>query len=322
METFLGLYRILVAVSAAALLLGLVLIVKNVPQLEKSKKHLFILAIVNFVSMMSFLFNLEKGYESSWSEAIVFINALILLLNMTVGYFVYVSLVKPQESFAQQIKSLFLISFISICIYTITYYISDSQGSLLNQSNSSFIYIYGYSLLLYSFGSLYPAVRSGIDLIKSGIREKKIRFLLVLNGVTNTVGLVFFTLQIPNKETAVISNIVFNLLFSYYIAYYFLSIFFESKQSSTRRKEVKSTEAFSWEELSKHLNYWEELKDYLQDYSPEVIDEVNELDLTSNEKIHLTLKKLNIKAKDIATAMNISVKAVEMNRYRIKKKLD
>lgn len=322
METFLGLYRILVAVSAAALLLGLVLIVKNVPQLEKSKKHLFILAIVNFVSMMSFLFNLEKGYETSWSEAIVFINALILLLNMTVGYFVYVAMVKPQESFAQQIKSLFLISFISICIYTITYYISNSHGSLLNQKNSSFTYIYGYSLLLYAFGSLYPAAKSGIDLLKSGVREKKIRFLLILNGITNTVGLIFFTLQIPNKEIAVILNIVFNLLFSYYIAYYFLSIFFESKKNNSHRNAIKSTEAFSWEELSKHLNYWEELKDYLQSYSPEVINEVSNLDLTSNEKIHLTLKKLDIKAKDIATAMNISVKAVEMNRYRIKKKLD
>jgi len=48
---------------------------------------------------------------------------------------------------------------------------------------------------------------------------------------------------------------------------------------------------------------------------------VDLLPLSELEKTHLVLKKLNIKAKDIAEAMNVSVKAIEMNRYRINVKL-
>jgi len=63
------------------------------------------------------------------------------------------------------------------------------------------------------------------------------------------------------------------------------------------------------------------LKNYLNVFYPDIINEVDLLPLSELEKTHLVLKKLNIKAKDIADAMNVSVKAIEMNRYRINVKL-
>lgn len=323
METFFGLYRILVAVSAATLLLGLILLAGQLRHLGAAKKHLYIMAVVNLISMMAFLFHIRSGYQGTWNEVVLFLEITILVLNLILGYYAFKALHANEKSFGNQIQSLFLVSFISICTYVIIYYIMESKGGIYNKQNPSFPWIYSMSILLMAFGSIYPALISSFRLFKVEKEIKMIYILLVLNGLNNLVGLVFFLGEFPTKQIGVIANIICNLLFAYYMAYYFLSEFFELRRNADtldKKTELKSTN-FSWEELSKHLNYWSEFQDYLTKFYPELIQDINNLPLTENEKIHLALKKLNIKAKDIANAMNVSVKAIEMNRYRIKQKL-
>ena len=321
METFLGLYRILVAVSAAALMLGLVLLFKTLKELNNSKKHLYILAVVNVVSMLTFLFNFNNGYTSGWKEVIIFLESVVLVLNLIMGYFVYQSWEKPSVPFSKQIMTLFLVCFLSVCVYVTTYYATNSTGPIFDKNNTAFISIYSLSLFLYLFGSLVPAIKVVKQVLIDKQPLKMILLIVVINGLNNTVGLIFFVGEIPNKQTGIVLNIFFNLLFAYTMAYFFLSEYFNRRKSTSNQQYARPS-AFSWDNMRSHLNYWGELKDYLNDYYPEIIDEVDPLPLTELEKTHLVLKKLNIKAKDIANAMNVSVKAIEMNRYRIKRKLE
>jgi len=319
-ETFLGLYRILIAVSAGVLILGLLLLFKKIKDLDNSKKHLYILAVVNVISMLTFLFNIKNEYNNAWKEVVIFLNSAILVLNLTIGYFVYQSWNTPKLLFSKQIMKLFLISFLSICFIVIMYYSTGSKGSILDKSNNSFIGIYSFSILLYGIGSFIPAARVLKKSFRNNIKIPLILLLILLNGLNNSAGLIFYTLEIPNKESGVMINIIFNLLFAYAIGYYFLLEYFEG------RKQIKvalsdSKISFSWESMRLHLNYWGELKNYLNVFYPDIINEVDLLPLSELEKTHLVLKKLNIKAKDIAGAMNVSVKAIEMNRYRINVKL-
>lgn len=316
-----SLYRILIGVSAAALLLGLVLLAKKLSHLESYKKLLYIMAVANLISMLMFLFNLRLGYETSWKEAIVFLETTVLVMNLVIAFFIVRPLERLSGNFFISVKRLFPTVFISVVIYLTVYYVFGSKGSILNKSNDSYELIFSFSVLLYAFGSMYPAIKS----VKTFISIKSNRYaalLLILNGLNNTIGLLFFTTDFPNKETAILLNIVFNVIFAYYMAFYFLSIYFDPK-SNKKTDPVKSTkDFFSWAELKTRLNYWGEVKTYLQEFYPEMVEETEELDLTELEKIHYTLKQLNIKAKDIASAMNVSVKAVEMSRYRIKRKLE
>ena len=315
-----GLYRVLIAVSAGALILGLLLLFKKLKDLDNSKKHLYILAVVNVISMLTFLFNFGNLYDSVWKEAVIFLDSAVLVLNLTMGYFVYQSWIKPELLFPKQIMKLFLVSFLSICLIVIMYYSTSGAGAILDKSNSAFIGIYGLSILLFFFGSLVPAARVLKSSFKDKVKIPQVLLLILLNGLNNTAGLIFFTLEIPNKQVGIIINIIFNLLFAYTIGYYFLSEYFEGKRQ-IKAIQSNSTSSFSWESMRQHLTYWGELKDYLKIYYPDIIKEVDVLPLSELEKIHLVLKKLNIKAKDIADAMNVSVKAIEMNRYRINVKL-
>lgn len=316
-----SLYRILIGVSAAALLLGLILLAKKLSHLESYKKLLYIMAVANLISMLMFLFNLRLGYETSWKEAIVFLETTVLVLNLVIAFFIVRPLERLSGNFFIAVKRLFPTVFISVVIYLTVYYVFGSNGSILNKSNDSYELIFSFSVLLYGFGSLYPAIKSVNTFIS--IKSKRYAaLLLILNGLNNTIGLLFFTTDFPNKETAILLNILFNVIFAYYMAFYFLSIYFDPK-SNKKTDPVKSTkDFFSWAELKTRLNYWGEVKTYLQEFYPDLVEEVEELDLTELEKIHYTLKQLNIKAKDIASAMNVSVKAVEMSRYRIKRKLE
>lgn len=316
-----SLYRILIGVSAAALLLGLILLAKKLSRLESYKKLLYIMAVANLISMLMFLFNLRLGLDTSWKEAIVFLETTVLVLNLVIAFFIVKPLEDHSGDFFQSVRRLFPTVFVSVVIYLTVYYLLESTGSIWNKKNESYFLIYGFSIVLYLFGSLYPAIR----IIKTFIASKQKRYaslLLILNGLNNTIGLLFFTMEIPNKEIAILLNIIFNVIFSYYMAFYFLSVYFDPKSGNHKELIQGSKELFSWAELKNRLNYWGEVKTYLNEFYPEVIQQVDELDLTELEKIHYALKQINIKAKDIASAMNVSVKAVEMSRYRIKRKLE
>ncbi|GAA0875178.1 hypothetical protein GCM10009118_15860 [Wandonia haliotis] len=321
MDGFISLYKILTGVSAAALLMGLILLFRSFKDLENSKKHLYILAIVNLISMLAFLFRVKAGYNTQWHEVVVLFDSSILVFNLIMGYFVY-SALRTKQSFYKQIQYLFLSSFLAICILSFIYFLSGSTGQLLDNKSSSFLYVYPFTLILYLFGSLYPGIMAIFRINNSSKENKNILVLLILNGLNNSIGLLLFSNKLPTPKIAIALNIIFNLVFAYYMAYYFLSVYFVSSKKNEQNKEKNFSETFSWNELKKHLTYWGEVKIYLMNYFPELIQEVDALELTELEKIHLTLKRLNIKAKDIASTMNVSVKAIEMNRYRIRKKLN
>lgn len=308
------------ALSAATLILGLVLLFKKINALNNSKKHLYILAVMNVISILTFLFNYHKGYYGSWKEVVLFLDSIVLVLNMIMGYFVFHSWKNPESIFSKQIMRLFLISFLSVCILVILYSSSGNDGPLLDPSNDSFIGTYTLAFLLFIIGSLIPMISIIISTINKKHRLSWILVLILLNGLNNTAGLVFFKLEFPTKQFGIITNIIFNLLFAYAMAYYFLSQYFEERNTDKNINDITPS-SFSWEKMKQHLNYWGELKSYVNNYYPDLINEVDSLPLSELEKTHLVLKKLNIKAKDIANAMNVSVKAIEMNRYRINVKL-
>lgn len=323
MEQLISLYRILISVSAAALLLGLILISGRFGQLKTSQKQLYLLAGFNLVSMVVFLFGFRELYQTKWKELILFIETLVLVLNLICAYFIEQAVNNREVSFANQIKQLFLVSFLSICTYFSVYYIMGGNGSLLNKDNEAFPWIYGISLLLFIAGSVYPTLLATKHLLNKTVKEERyVSLLVAVNGLNNLIGLVFFILEFPNKSSSVVLNIVSNLVFGYLLAYYFLSRYFIAKPE-TKLEEVKPTkdEEFSWASLSQHLSYWNDTRTYLLKVYPDLVTEIDALPLSDLEKIHLALKNLNIKTKDIAIAMAVSVRAVEMQRYRIKKKL-
>lgn len=321
MDQLISLYRILISVSAGALFFGLILMSGRFVLLRNSQKQLFILAVVNLLSMALFLFGFRALYDTDWRELILFIETLVLVLNMIVAYFIQRSVSEPDTSFAQQVKQLFLISFVSVCVYFSVYYLTGGQGSLLDKQNSAFVWIYGLTMLLFVGGSLLPgvnAMRNFMD--RSKAIDKRVSMLLIINAINNLVGLGLFIPELPNKSISVVLNIASNLLFGYMLAYYFLSEFFTVKPLKPT-EEPHQLQDFNWTELSEKLSYWNDAKAYLLKFYPDLVDEVDAESLSDLEKTHYALKRLNIKTKDIANAMSVSVRAVEMQRYRIKKKL-
>lgn len=321
MEQLISLYRILISVSAAALLFGLILMTGRFVRLRNSQKQLYILAVVNLASMVLFLFGARSLYESNWKELILFIETLVLVLNFILAYFIQQSVSNKSISFANQAKQTFLVSFISVCVYFSIYYILGGDGRLLERNDSTFPWVFGFSLLLVSFGSFVPGIKALLIYFKGAFPiERKVCALVILNALNNMIGLVFFTLEFPNRSSSIVMNIVANLIFAYYLAYYFLSEFFKVKPAETNT--TQHSEEYNWNQLSKQLTYWNDTKAYLNKFYADLVKEVDELPLSDLEKTHLILKRLNIKSKDIANAMAVSVKAVEMQRYRIKKKLE
>jgi phosphate/sulfate permease/DNA-binding CsgD family transcriptional regulator len=67
----------------------------------------------------------------------------------------------------------------------------------------------------------------------------------------------------------------------------------------------------------------EKFQMYLEDHNSNFMHRLNEMypDMTDNEKRLAALLRMNLSSKEIASILNISTKSVEMNRYRLRKKL-
>lgn len=320
METVIGLYRILIGVSAATLLLGLILLTRGLSKLSNSKRQLYILGVVNLLSMLVFLFEVSINDEPGWKEVVIFLESAIITLNMLIAVFVYKALNNESFSFPEQMKRLFFVTFLSVCVYVSAFLIFGGTKGLLQRQNDSFYFIFSVTTILFLIGSFYPMIKSLLDYKNSNSKQKEFKLLLILNGTNNLVGLYFYLLSFPNKKIALLLNIVSNLLFSYYLSYYFLNVFFEYRNRIQLEKE-KGGNPYSWKVLKSKLAYWDEMKDYLEPIYPELIKEISKMELSDLEKTHYVLKRLNIKAKDVANGLNVSLKAVEMSRYRVSKKI-
>lgn len=72
---------------------------------------------------------------------------------------------------------------------------------------------------------------------------------------------------------------------------------------------------FSWNTLQGLLQPRNEVKSYVSKFEKYLINKCKELPLSDLEKTHYALKELRIKAKDIAVALNVTVRAVEINLF-------
>lgn len=322
MEQIIGLYRILIGVSATALIFGLALIYSRLGVLRNEQKLLSVLAVANVASMLMLLLGGKNLYGTTLHELALLLDTLILVLNLSVAFFIFNAIAHPNIPLARHSQRLFLTSFVAICLYFSFYYVFSGDRGILNRESAAFPWLYGLSLVIFAGGSLWPAWQSVRSMLVSGNEHGRLLLILVLNGLNNSAGLVFFLNEFPTPNTGVVLNIVANLVFAYYLAYYFLSEYFVVQRTETTDTPKQEATVFSWDALSDRLQYWDETRAYLLHHAPEVVAESERHALSDLEKIHYSLKQLNIRAKDIATAMNVSVRAVEMQRYRIKKKME
>lgn len=321
MDVFENLYQVLILFSAGVILLGMILNLRIGRQISAAMKMLLILAVVNLSSMTVFLFHAKPVPGESFSVAYVFLDSVILLLNLIIGRYVFVLYTNEKNRFDAQIKHLFLLSFLAECNFLILIFGFRVESDFLNTQSDTFLYIYSFLLLLLVWGTIIPGVRSCVQLLNRNGNDRRLYVLLVLNMFNNIVGLVFFTLRFPDENSALVANMLINLIFAYYYGYYMISSYFESVKAGVKSSGPQSSGIYNWPDLKTHLSHWSETKAYLNQFDPDLISRVDACSLSDLEKIHYTLRLLNIKSKDIADAMHISTRAVEMQRYRINKKI-
>ena len=317
MEFIGDLYKVLILLSAGILLLGLILNITKASLLTLSLKIIIILAIVNVISIGLYVVS-DNNVEINHSDSMVLFESIILILNLIIGRFIYIAYTKNEISIEQIIKRIFLYTIISECIFLILIYTQKLQYNFYDTKNEGFFLGYGFLLILLIGGTVYPGVMSVASIIKEKKKSHRIEWLLILNMLNNIIGLLLYSIGFPNNEIALLLNMLINIVFSYYYGYLMLSYYFEKKKLKSSNLDYN---AFSWEELKKHLHHWSEMKSYLQLFMPELLERIDNYPITDLEKIHLVLKELKIKPKEIATVLNVSTRAVEMQRYRINKKI-
>ncbi len=307
--------------SAFAMLLGFSLHVFTKGNKSAGLKMILVMSVANFVSIVAYLLNLKPVNGLSWSVAIIFLNAIILILNLVIGFYVRQLFYKKNSLYYKQILNLFILSFISSIVLLSIAYIFKTEYHFFDISSNGFIFMFACATGLFVFGSFIPAAKSSITIVKKGNLFAKIDLLIILNFLNNLIGLYFYTFKFPSKDSSIVLNMLVNLAFAYYLAYFLLSEHFSGKSFVKDSESNLTLNNYSWMELQKHLSHWSETRSYLVISNPHIIEIVDNAKLSDLEKIHYTLRLLNLKAKDVAHAMNISTRAVEMQRYRINKKL-
>ncbi len=321
MDVLENLYQVLILFSAGIILLGMILNLRIGRQISAAMKMLLILAVVNLGSMANFLLQAKPEPGENYSVLYVFLDSVILLLNLIIGRYVLALHTNAIISFEKQIKHLFLVSFVAECIFLFLIFGFRAENGFLNTEGEAFFYIFSFLLFFLVWGTVIPGIRSTRHLLKRSIGDSRLYMLLVLNMLNNIVGLVFFSVRFPDENAALVANMLMNLLFAYYYGYYMISSYFEAVKYGSKGFGIGSTGIYNWPDLKSHLNHWSETKAYLNQFDPKLIARVDACPLSDLEKMHYTLRLLNIKSKDIAEAMHISTRAVEMQRYRINKKI-
>ena len=319
MEFATGLYNILILFSAALILLGIVLNVSGGKSIPKVIVMCLILAIVIFFSMSLYLFT-RVSTDLQAGIGRIFAESLIMVMNMIVARFIYKQQKSGDVFFEKNVKQLFFTTFISEIIILILIFYFGEKGHVFPRGLSFSNPVFLFSLLLMMYGSVIPGAGAVLKLFKRDGQYRSVNILLLLNMINNVAGLLLYTLRIPDAETSYVFNMVANLVFSYYYGFMMLSVFFEKKK--IEKEHAKNvTNIYRWEDFKNHLHHWHEAKAYMEVYDAELAERIDQMPLTDLEKIHWMLRELNVKPKDVAVVMNVSIRAVEMQRYRINKKI-
>jgi DNA-binding CsgD family transcriptional regulator len=320
MEQIGGLYRIMLLLSAVVMLLGLIMHLSRRGSKSSVMKMMLMMAGFNILSIAAFLLNFASGNRSDWQIAFVFIDSVILILNLIIARYVYQAYADQEKGYERQIISLFVVTVLSDCIFLFLVYFFRRANAFFSLEGEGFIIVFSFSGILLLWGTIIPAIRALRDLFRRDHRYNRLLLLIILNMLNNVIGLFFYTLKFPTPTASLVMNMLVNLVFAYYFGYYLLSEYFILKRSATETNAISQSASYSWDVLKTRLNHWSEARSYLITFYPDIIKEVDAYKLSDLEKIHLMLKRLKIKAKDVAQALNISIRAVEMQRYRIGKK--
>lgn len=320
MEEISGLYKIMLLLSAVVMLMGFILNMGRIGKRPSYFKMLLLLAVVNIISISDYLLQLKPATGTGLAVPLVFLNSIILILNLIVSHFIYKCYSDADTKYDKQIINLFIFTFLAECFFIFLVFFFRSEAAFFDLSKKGFPFIFGFTVLLLVWGTLIPGVKALINLRK-GKQEKHLLFLLALNMVNNFIGLFFYSLRYPTYEISLVLNMIANLAFAYYFGYYLLSEYFRLKKVFVTGARGPQP-SYSWQELRAHLSHWSDARSYLMLRYPEIVEEVEKYSLSDLEKIHYMLKLLNVKAKEVATAFNITIRAVEMHRYRIKKKIN
>ena len=318
METIVSLYRVLILFSAGTILLGISLNLKHLSKISAEIRMLLIMAFVNLVSMFLFLF---KPKEVDNHTIMAFFESLIIVLNLIIGYYVYRLRRTPAISFEKMVKNLFLVTFLIEFVLLVLIFTFKAEKDFLDAATYGFIYIYIFILAFFILGTFYPGIMAANRIFIHGEQNDKVYWLLFINLLNNLIGFVFFTLKIPDYSTGLIANMLINLVFAYYFGFFMISHFFAFQKENSQQKN-KDNLVFSWQTLQGMLQHWSEVKSYVGKFEESLVKKCDDLPLSDLEKTHYILKELRIKTKDIAAALSVTVRAVEMQRYRIGKKLN
>ena len=278
------------------------------------------MAFVNVFSISIYLLDLKSILNKNWNLFYVFLDITIIVLNIVIGYFTYLSKKRDNE-FEKLILNLFGITFISDCIviFLISYFQTDIN--MLDVNSVGFWWITAFLTLLMIFGTIFPAIRSYLMYRLNKKETLSLLIILGLNLINNLVGFYSLTTSFLSNNFGVFLNIVTNLVFSYYLGYYLLREYFIRKKESVFSNVIESTPIYTWDEFKKHLRNWKEARSYLIKHTPEIVTDIEKYQLTDLEKMHLSLRKLKVSSKDAAEALNVSNRTVETQRYRISKKI-
>lgn len=308
--------------SAVVMFLGFSLNVGFNVNKSAFSKMLIIMSLVNIISISIYLLNPKAGASSEWSLALVFLNTLVIILNLVIARYVYLAKISDDSKFEKLIIHLFGVTFLSDCILLFLIYFFNRQNNLFQTDSKEFLWIYIPLSLLMIWGTIVPVINAFrfIKNKQSGFRQ--LNLLLLLNMLNNIIGFYFYIIQFPSKESSTILNMIVNLGFAYYFGYFLLSEYFKSKKKNpaTPKEDIKVI--YTWDNFKTHLGSWSEARSYLLQCLPELVTDIDHYKLSDLEKIHLCLKKLKITSKEVADIMNISSRSVETQRYRINKKIE
>ena len=176
-------------------------------------------------------------------------------------------------------------------------------------------------LLLMVFGTILPTIRAYLLYRLNKNETSRLLIILSLNLINNLVGFYLLIAQTTSNEIGIFLNLITNLSFSYYLGYELLREYFIRNKISSFTNLNEITQVYSWDEFKKHLGNWNEVKSYLMKHRPETLIDVEHYQLTDLEKIHLCLKKLKVSSKDAAEVLNVSIRTIETQRYRIGRKI-
>lgn len=322
MELITSLYKIMLLLSAVVILLGFSLNAVSNSNKNAFSKMLVIMALVNITSIFIYLLNLKAVMSPVWSSAIIFLDTIIIVLNLTIAQYVYLAKISDDTKFEKLIINLFGVTFISECILLFLIYFFNSQNNLFQIDNKGFLWIFIPLSLLMFWGTIIPAIRSFrfIKSKQSGLVQLCI--LLLLNMLNNVSGFYFYIIQFPSKEFSTTLNMIANLVFAYYFGYFLLSEYFKSKKKIPETHKGDLKVIYTWEIFKTHIGSWSEARSYLLQCLPDLVTYIEQYQLSDLEKIHLCLKKLKITSKEVADIMNVSSRSVETQRYRINKKIE